>query len=260
MDNEISESAKAVQEVAKTAKAGIEATEKLGGFVSRIIDEPLRNVIGILSDRLRFMRAERQLRLVDRWMEIIDKRNISGELRTISPKLALPIIEAASIEEDDELQDLWINLLTSAVDPNFDGVVRSAFIDIIKQLEAIDVHILTAIYEETVTKNLKYITENSVEARSHFPVKYGIASWEVTNKLQLSREIYEESIDNLMRVRCVAPYVEEFSIDTEVDGQKYGETVSLVHEFQYVRITSLGLNFIRACTDSGTEQSREAKA
>ena len=38
MDNEITESAKAVQEVAKTTRVGIEATQKLGGFVSRIIN------------------------------------------------------------------------------------------------------------------------------------------------------------------------------------------------------------------------------
>ena len=248
MDNEISESAKAVQEVAKTTRVGIEATEKLGGFVSRIIDEPLNNVIGILSDRLRFMRAERQLRLVDRWREIMDKRKISAQLRTVSPKLALPIIEAASIEENDELQDLWINLLTSAVDPNFNSIVRSAFIDIIKQLEVIDVHILSAIYEETVSKNLKYLNKYPSEARSRSFIKYGIRDWDVTQKLKVTSEIYEESVDNLMRVRCVAPYVEELSVDSEVDGKKYGETVSLVHEFEYVRITALGLSFIQACT------------
>ena len=54
--DEVSESAKAVQEVAKTTKAGIEATEKLGGFVSKIINEPIDAVVGILSDKLKFVR------------------------------------------------------------------------------------------------------------------------------------------------------------------------------------------------------------
>lgn len=57
--DEVSESAKAVQEVAKTTRVGIEATTKLGGFVARVINEPIEQVTGILSDRLRFMRWQR---------------------------------------------------------------------------------------------------------------------------------------------------------------------------------------------------------
>ena len=117
MNNEIEESAKAIQEVAKTARTGIEATRRLGGLVSTIINEPVEAVVGMFTDRLQFMRAERQLRLADRWREILRERKIQGGLRTVPPKLALPIIENASLEEDDELQDLWANLLASAVDP-----------------------------------------------------------------------------------------------------------------------------------------------
>jgi hypothetical protein len=148
MNNEIEESAKAVQEVAKATRTGIEATRQLGGFVSRIINEPVEAVVGIFTDRLQFIRAERQLRLTNRWLEILKERNIQGALRIVPPKFALPIIENASLEEDDELQDLWANLLASAVDPNFKGEMRAAFIDIIRQLEVADVHILDFMFKE----------------------------------------------------------------------------------------------------------------
>ena|ERR1041385_7520473 len=105
MKNEIEETAKAVQEVAKTTKTGIEATRQVGAFVSRIINEPLEAVVGMFTDKLQFMRAERQLRLVERWPQILRERKIEGALRIVPPKFALPIIENASLEEDDELQD-----------------------------------------------------------------------------------------------------------------------------------------------------------
>lgn len=38
-------------------------------------------------------------------------------------------------------------MLASAVDPKFDGLIHSAYIDIIKQLEVVDVHLLNAVYE-----------------------------------------------------------------------------------------------------------------
>src|SRR5437867_6685930 len=101
--DELSEGAKAakegaiaVQEVAKATRAGIEATEKLGGFVSRIIGEPIDNVVGILTDKLRHMRWERQQRLTQRAQELIAERQIEGQMRIIPPKIAIPIIQNAS--------------------------------------------------------------------------------------------------------------------------------------------------------------------
>src|SRR6266566_1420752 len=142
MPDEITESAKAVQETAKTVRTGLEATQQLGRFVSRITTEPLETVMGILSDKLQFMRWERKLRLAKRGREILNQRGIQGSLRPIPYKLALPIVEHASLEDNDELQDLWANLLASAVDPKFEGLIRSAYIDIIRQLEVVDVHLL----------------------------------------------------------------------------------------------------------------------
>ena len=71
MSDEISETAKATQEVAKTTGKAIEAAEKLGCFVSRLVGEPFEEVSGMFTDRLRFMRWERLVRLVDRYYEII---------------------------------------------------------------------------------------------------------------------------------------------------------------------------------------------
>jgi hypothetical protein len=147
MPDEITESAKAVQGTAKTVRTGIEVTQELGKFVSRITTEPLETVMRILNDRLQFMRWERKLRLAERGRELLRERGIEGPLRPVPYKLALPIIEHASLEDNDELQDLWANLLASAVDPTFEGLIRSAYVDIIKQLEVVDVHMLNAVYQ-----------------------------------------------------------------------------------------------------------------
>ena len=95
--DEIAETAKATQEIAKTTSKALEVADKLGGFVAKVIGEPLESAVGMLSDRLRFMRWERQLRMVDRCEEIIRKRRIEGKTRPVPPKLALPIMENASL-------------------------------------------------------------------------------------------------------------------------------------------------------------------
>ncbi|HEX8635497.1 MAG TPA: Abi-alpha family protein [Pyrinomonadaceae bacterium] len=248
MNDEISETAKAVQEVAKTTKAGIEATKKLGSFVARVTDESIEAITGMLSDKLRFKRWERQLRLRDRAMEIIEARGINEQFHIVPLKLALPIVENGSLEENDELQNLWANLLASALDPNFSGEIRTAYIDILKQLEVIDVHILKAIYD-------KYCHLcKSDDWSTCSPTRIPISSQQIIDELGLdeSTSVYENSADNLIRVRCIATFMQVKEIRTGVRMpfpiQSY-EEVSVNSRYQ-VCMTAFGVGFVKACLGS----------
>lgn len=243
MNNEIEETAKAIQEVAKTTRTGIEATQQVGGFVSRIIDEPVEAVVGILTDRLQFIRAGRQLRLAERWRQVLNERKIGGVLRIVPPKLALPIIENASFEEDDELQDLWANLLASAVDPNRKTTIRSAFIEILRQLEVVDVQVLNAIFEET-----RRTDNEGQDTLTNFLSKNLVSPNRIINKLKIDLAVYETTIDNLLRVRCVSSNV-EYQRHSRTDSYAQSRGDLLNHaDYDVVCLTPLGLSFISACT------------
>lgn len=236
-NDEIIETAKATQEVAKTTSKALDVSEKVGGFVAKVIGEPLESAIGMLSDRLRFMRWERQLRMVDRCEEIIRKRKIEGKTRPVPPKLALPILENASLEENDQLQDLWANLLSSALDPNFKGTLRNAYIDIIKQLEIIDAHLLSYLYQR-YTNSIK--TKEIIEDES--PTSIGWDRDEIIKALKISNLVYENSVDNLMRVRCVKPLV------LRCTSVKVGpEPVTIDKGYDCICLTSLGKSFVEGC-------------
>ena len=66
------------------------------------------------------------------------------ERKAIALKLSVPFIENASLEEDPTLQELWVNLLTNALNPKNSEEVRPIFIDIIKNLSPFDALILNA--------------------------------------------------------------------------------------------------------------------
>ncbi len=87
MSDEINESAKAVQEVAKTTGQAIKTIEKIGGFFSLIMRESMDTTCDMLADTLKFKRWERQIRLIEKSEEIIKQKSLSDRLRPISPKL-----------------------------------------------------------------------------------------------------------------------------------------------------------------------------
>lgn len=252
MNEEVKESAKAVQEVAKTTTEAIRATEKLGKFVSTTIAEPLTATIGILTDKLQFMRWERQVRLTDCAMEIIKRRQLYGKVRVVPPKLAFPIIENASLEEEDFLQDMWVNLLVSAMDPCVE-MPRMTFVDIIKQLTPTDTRILQCLNQEYILNGSKIFAPDplgkepsSVKMPATFtsPSIVPIRRSKVIEKLGLSdEEQFEISIDNLVRQGCVTLYRDVY-IRLLGENDLWNKT-----NYDQVCITSLGVSFVGACAE-----------
>ncbi len=51
-----------------------------------------------------------------------------------------------------------------------------------------------------------------------------------------------------MRVRCLASYVEDQTIETEVWDRLRQEAGTIDHRYEFVCITSLGVGFVEACT------------
>ena len=103
----VKETAKAIQEVAKTTNSAIDAGRQFGGFVARYIAGPLEEGLGIFHDKLKYMRWERQVRLMQRSEKFLREVGLLCLTRPVQLKIAIPQIQAASLEEDDELQDRW---------------------------------------------------------------------------------------------------------------------------------------------------------
>lgn len=142
----MSEEAKAVQEIAKTTGKAIDASRELGGFIAKFTGGPLTQAMGIVEDRLKYMRWERQLRLMDRANAFLAARGLQGPDRQVPLQVALPLLEAASLAENDELQDRWAMLLANAADASINVEVRRAFVSILDDLAPLDAVVLQKLY------------------------------------------------------------------------------------------------------------------
>lgn len=249
----IAETAKAAQEVAKTTSEAIKATKELGVYVANLVKQPVDTIVGILTDKLKFIRWERQLRFLDRVKEKVKQRNLEGKLVPIPPKLALPIIENATLEEDDYLQDLWANLLIEAGNPRSKDSVRAAFIEIIKQLEPIDAKILNESYNLSISKFEKFKTRMKVEFKSStllHPFDMSISESEILELTRITHNKYIISLDNLMRLRCLRSTIinEDIEIvDPVHSGANTEYSVTKDCQYDEFRLTPLGCNFVRVC-------------
>lgn len=140
------EAGKAIQEVSKASGKAIDLAEKFGGFISRFVAGSLEQGVGIFEDKLRYFRWERQVRLMSRAEQLMSNLGNTAPTKPIPLKLAIPLFQAASLEDDDYVQDMWAKLLVNASISERGIELRRAHIDILERLSPFEALILTKIY------------------------------------------------------------------------------------------------------------------
>ena len=224
----IIESAKAVQEVAKTGDKAIDITEKFAGFISRYISGSLEQGVGIFEDKLRYVRWERQIRLMERANQLMTQLGADGPTKPIPLKLAIPLFQAASLEDDDYLQDMWAKLLVNASISERKIELRHAHIDSLERLSPVEALILEKIYAIPADE----LVGNAVST-GHLPESVSVEEEDVQVEelIQPSEEVVM-ALANLARLGCV-------TLPTPWNG---GEIFTTVYP------TVMGRSLVEACS------------
>ena len=217
------EYAKATKEVAKTTGMAIGASEKLGSFLSKYLDEPFDLLSGIVRDKFAYMRWERQIRLMEKAEFFLNQRKLSDQvMKPVPPKLAIPLIQAASLENNNELQDLWAQMLVNASDPNWPVSVEIKHVSILNELSLYDVTLLDKICSESRGFGEVFATLN-------LPNEVLPGDINIDEGASPKPEV-QLSIENMIRL-----------------GLCRNETLS--HKMLRIRIMMLGWDFYKACAN-----------
>lgn len=226
-DETVTASAKAIQEVARTTSKAVEAGEKFGGFIARFISGSLEQAIGIFEDKLKYMRWERQVALMKKAELFMAEQGIQAPTRVIPLKLAVPLFQAASLEDDDYLQDQWARLLVNAANAASPIEVNRSHIDILERLSPLEAHLLNRIYALSFSA-----MQHDGVATEKLPSEANIASSDSAKESKEPNEQVKLALANLARLGCLV-------ISKSVGG---GE------RFERITPTLLGKNFVDACT------------
>jgi len=230
--SETEEIAKAIQETAKLGQSGLEIADKAGSFLAKVFKEPAYEISGIIHDKLRFIRWKNMVRMSEEVDKILKEKQVTST-RTVQLKMALPILEEASLEDDPSLQSLWNHLLANAMNPDFNDEIRYGFIDMIKNITGIEARILSELYN-SLERDDRLLPLNHIH-------KYSFKEENIIMNLQISPDLYAISINNLMRMQLLSPAV--FKGGMSIGG----EAVTIFKGIEAVTMTPLGVKFVEAC-------------
>ena len=100
----------------------------------------------MLGDIVRVYRLGRSVKLLNKVKRLAEEAGF--EPRAVPVRLLLPILEVASLEQDEDLHTMWANLLANAANPSTDPDLTGwpAFLEVLKQLSPYEARFLERLY------------------------------------------------------------------------------------------------------------------
>ena len=97
-----------------TIEKGLELAKD---FLGKLISPTLEEIGLLLSDNIKFIRYKNQIKILLKAKEYVEKKNI--KIKEIPIKILVPLLENASLEDDEDLQDKWAKMLTNMVNSEY---------------------------------------------------------------------------------------------------------------------------------------------
>ena len=207
--------------------------EKFRPYVARFLNCSLEQAAEFIVDKLKYYRWARQVRLMYRTDELMREIGLTEPKSAIPLNLAIRLLEGASCEENDEIQDLWIKVMINAMNPENTVVIRRVVIEILKNIGPLESQILQAIYAKPYTEiqRQRIVTQDLPQSFSILPADSVIPSEPLPPDV-------ETALANLTLTGCLSPVITPDGLET----------------FNIVTPTRLGSMFIEACTMQGNNE------
>jgi len=131
--------------------------EVVKGFLKSVC-LPASDEVGLmLKDQVRFWRLNNVLKIIEKSKGKLEFKEDEVRIKA-HPRVALSIIEYGSVIDNEEVQELWAGLFASSCTKDGQDDENLIFVDILRQLTAIEVKILN--YSCEISK--KIIVENGL--------------------------------------------------------------------------------------------------
>jgi hypothetical protein len=130
-----------VNEAAEIIKSG--AFDKLADLMHKFLGPTVEEFGLLLGDKARVYRVRNLCKVAEKTKRILEEASLPSN--PVPPRVLLPIIEASSIEDNEDLQQLWAGLLASASERS--DSLSPSFVETLKQLTPNEAKVLACSFD-----------------------------------------------------------------------------------------------------------------
>lgn len=228
---------KSGSEIAKTG-AEIVGAFKLTDIIKAILGPATGEFAERIHDSVRLYRFGRQLECLKKAEQMAKEAGFTP--KAVPIKLLFPLLEGASLEENEDLHTMWAALLANAASPTKAEQVRPGFIAILKQM---------APDEALLLKEVRTMTDHYILPMSPLPGPSGAVDDGAT-----SRPTTVSEGERLYLMGHLRSAFQQEKEDEAALQQRFQTCAYLLHNAgvietfdQIVVLNELGRTFLQAC-------------
>lgn len=187
------------------------AAEKALDFIEKIIAAPIMEGTGIFTDKVKYWRFKNQINIITKAREFLKSKGIETP-KKIPIKDVTTLLEYASFEEEQIMQDSWAKLLANTMNPNNKFNVCHIFSQVLNQISINEVYILNYIFSKCFimsSEDRPYLERNDLIRNSHSDYQTGMLLIDNLLRLRLIEEqtpILESNIRRVPKNAAAAHY------------------------------------------------------
>ena len=238
-----------------TIEKGLELVKD---FAEKLIGPTIEEVGLLMSDKIKYYRFKNQVNILVKAKEYVKKKNI--DIKEIPTKILVPLLENASLEVEEEMQEKWAFMIGNLADSE-QNLQNQIFPYLLTQISLNEFENLMTFQEKErvymidqlelldMRKEERYWSNKNYHVLNQRVNKVNQGGFTVDNL-----EEYEYS--NLQRLGLLRQLPPKILIDElQIEHKGYQDSEYYPIEAEYAsddfgyRITSLGIKFLAICNE-----------
>ena len=131
----------------KAAEGIGELGKQASGLIQKVLGPAAGDAGLLLQDWPKYWRLKQWCWMADRVEAIHLQRKLTGAI-PIPARIAIPLLDSASKEDDESIQELWAGLIANGTDPEKRLVIKKVFIEILSQVEPLDARLMQYLWTQ----------------------------------------------------------------------------------------------------------------
>ena len=202
------------------------ASKKMVNFWAKILGIPFSEIVNAAQNLTSQMCMNNLDRIRSKVDAINFERGIGNEIISIPFRYAIPLVQKASYEDDDIIQNLWARLIANVTDPSLKLKIKKIYIYVLSSIEPLDSALLSLLWR-------------GCSDPRRFSFQQSISPKLLANLCNIPVQETCLSLINLHRLGCVELVPEE---NSSTKSQKFASPSKIE-----CRLSSLGESFVSLC-------------
>ncbi|MGY4568401.1 MULTISPECIES: Abi-alpha family protein [Bradyrhizobium] len=217
---------------------------RAGEFLNKVFEPAATELGQLLGVRMRYWQFKNAVNVMEKAQKLVTDKGLRPEqLRALGFGDAIRLLEGASKEEDETVQELWARLMANAVDPRQAVRPEKMFVEILKSLAGREVVFLDLMMEIDAEIRVMMTVAEYAAAEQKL-LQAANAGWR-----KFPKEERNAAIQNLIRLRCVTLRKRDVNLNwmfeevpaargptkwSVVDAKKLSKTLGLLADEQVI--------------------------